>query len=223
MLALLIILKILLYIMIFLAGLILLLLVLPFDYSGQVLTADGFRVKLALRWAWKLLGISAEIEGEDVDIALCLLNARVYKLKGRDTRDKGKHSKVQKDEKKKKGRKSFELKDVTDKELMNEVIEYIKRMFCIIKPKQLYLSGTYGFDDPSLTGIICGAAGAIKSLIPHANLNLTPDFSQEILEIDLCAEGRIIVGSLAYQTVKTVFKMPVRKILFKKKKVETFS
>ena len=52
---LLIILKILLYLLIFIVGLFLLLLLVPINYSGQVLTADGLRVQLALGWAWNLL------------------------------------------------------------------------------------------------------------------------------------------------------------------------
>jgi hypothetical protein len=82
----------------------------------------------------------------------------------------------------------------------------------------MHLYGTYGFEDPSLTGIICGVTGIIKSIIPHARIHLTPDFTREVIDLDLRAEGSMVIGNLAYQTIRTVLKKPVRKVLFKKKK-----
>jgi len=220
MLVLLIIIKILLYILLFIIGLAVLLLLIPFNYSGQVLTADGFRVKVALGWAWKLLGINAEIEGEAYDITLRIFNQRVYKLKNKETLEEEQQpdKQFEKKDKHKKDRKGFSIKELSDKTLINEILEYFKRVLNITKPKYLHLYGTYGFDDPSLTGIVCGAAGIIKSIIPNARLALTPDFTQEIIDLDLRAEGSMIMGSLAYQTIRTVLKKPVRKVLFKKKK-----
>jgi hypothetical protein len=87
----------------------------------------------------------------------------------------------------------------------------------IVKPKYLHLYGTYGFDDPSLTGMACGVTGMINNIIPHARLHLNPDFTQEILDLDLRAEGSMVVGNLAYQTIRTVLKKPIRKILFRKR------
>ena len=220
MLVLLIIIKILLYILLFIIGLAVLLLLIPFNYSGQVLTADGLRVKVTLGWAWKLLGINAEIEGEAYDITLRIFNIGVYKLKNKETLEEEQQTDKQfeKKDKHKKDRKGFSIKELSDKTLINEILEYFKRVLNITKPKYLQLYGTYGFDDPSLTGIVCGAAGIIKSIIPNARLALTPDFTQEIIDLDLRAEGSMIMGSLAYQTIRTVLKKPVRKVLFKKKK-----
>lgn len=220
MLILLIIIKILLYILLFIIGLAVLLLLIPFNYSGQVLTADGFRVKVALGWAWKLFGINAEIEGEAYDITLHIFNKRVYKLKNKEnaTEEQQSDKQFKKKEKEEKDKKGFRVKDFADRTLINEILEYSKKVLNIAKPKYMYLYGTYGFDDPSLTGVVCGVTGIIKSMIPNARLNLNPDFSQEIMDLDLSAGGSMMMGSLAYQTIRTVLKKPVRKILFKKKK-----
>lgn len=220
MLVILIILKILLYILLTIVGLVLLLLVIPFNYSGQVLASDGFKAELALGWAWRLLGINAEIEGEAVNITLQVLDKRIYKLKtGEAEREDEKPT--HKPHIKKRGEKEkrgFNLKDVFDRELINEILEYLKRVLNIARPKYLHLYGTYGFDDPSLTGMVCGVSGMINSIIPHARLHLNPDFTQEILDLDFRAEGNLVIGSLVYQTVRTVLRKPVRKILFRKRK-----
>ncbi len=220
MLVLLIILKILLYVLLFLVGLVLLLMLIPFNYSGQVIAAEGFRVQLALGWAWRLLGVNAEIEGEAVDITFRILDKSIFKLKGgeADRSEEQPEKKPEKKKKEKKAGKGFNIKDVANRELINEILEYFKRVLNIAKPKYLHLYGTYGFDDPSLTGMACGVAGMINSIIPHARLHLEPDFTQEIMDLDLRAEGSMVVGSLAYQTIRTALKKPVRKILFRKKK-----
>lgn len=210
-------LKILMYILLFLLGLAFLLLIIPVNYRGQVLTAEGFRAQFAFGWAGKLFGISAEIKGEDYDVTLRILDKRVHKLKSKGQEGEKKQSE-QKTEKKAKEKKVPGFREITDGALINEILEYIKRVLNVVKPKYIHLYGTYGFDDPSITGMVCGAAAAIKPMIPHARVRLYPDFTQEIIDLDLRAEGSMTVGSLAYQTIRTVLKKPVRKILFRKKK-----
>lgn len=219
MLILLIILKILLYLLLFILGLALLMLLIPINYSGQVMAADGFKAEIAVGWAWKLLGINAEMKGEAVDITLRVLNKRIYRFKGEKTVDNEEAGKEPEEKKKaKKQGKDLGIKDIADKALIEELFDYFKRVIGIVKPKYLHLYGTYGFDDPSITGIVCGGTGILKSMIPHARLGLTPDFTREVVDLDIRAEGNMVVGSLAYQTIKTVLKKPVRKILFRKKK-----
>jgi len=214
---LLIILKILLYLLLFLSGLAFLLLIIPVNYRGQVLTAEGVRAQFAFGWAGKLFGISAEIEGENYDVTLRILDKRVCKLKSKEHEGKKEQSE-QETEKKEKEKKVPGFREIADRALINEIIEYIKRVLNIVKPKYMHLYATYGFDDPSLTGMVCGAAAVVKSMIPHARVGLYPDFTQEIIDLDLRAEGNMTVGSLAYQTIRTALKKPVRKILFRKKK-----
>lgn len=220
MLILLIILKILLYLLLFVIGVILLVLLIPISYSGQVISADNFRAEVAAGWAWKLLGINAEMEGEAVDITLRVFNKRIYRLKSRQAADEEEKIPKQPEEKKKEKKpgKKLGIKDITDKALIGEILDYFKRILGIVKPSYLHLYGTYGFDDPSITGMVCGGTGIIRSLIPHARLKLTPDFTRTVMELDVRAEGSMVVGSLVYQTIRTMFKKPVRKIWFKKKK-----
>jgi len=217
MVVLLIILKILLYLLLFLSGLAFLLLIIPVNYRGQVLTAEGVRAQFAFGWAGKLFGISAEIEGENYDVTLRILDKRVCKLKSKEHEGKKEQSE-QKTEKKEKEKKVPGFREIADRTLINEIIEYIKRVLNIVRPKYMHLYATYGFDDPSLTGMVCGAAAVVKSMIPHARVGLYPDFTQEIIDLDLRAEGSMTVGSLAYQTIRTALKKPVRIILFRKKK-----
>lgn len=220
MLILLFMLKILLYILLFIIGLIILLLLIPVSYSGQVDTYGGFKAEVAVGWAWRLLGIKAEMEGEAYDMNLLLFNRRIYRIKGNKAveQEEASEEKAKEEPKKKKKGREFGIRDILDKSLFTEIKEYFKRTLGILKPKYIHLYGTYGFEDPSITGMIAGAAGIIKGMFPHAKVSLSPDFTQEILELDFRAEGSVVIGSLAFQTLRTAFKKPVRKIWFRRKK-----
>lgn len=221
MLILLFILKILLFILLFIIGLIMLLLLIPVSYSGQVDTYGGFKAEVAVGWAWRLLGIKAEMEGEAYNMNLLLFNRRIYRIKGNkaEKQEAASEEKEKKEEtrEKKKGRE-FGIRDILDKALITEIKEYFKRMLGILKPKYIHLYGTYGFDDPSVTGMISGVAGIIKGMFPHARVSLSPDFTQEILELDFRAEGSVVIGGLAFQTLRTALRKPVRRIWFRRKK-----
>jgi len=217
---LLIILKILLYLLFFIAGLALLLLLIPVSYKGQLVTADGFKAEVAVGWAWKLLGINAEMEGEAVNVTLRVFNRRIFRFRGGKgpVVEESEEKAAEEEKKEQKQKRDFSIKDVANKAFIEEITGYFKRVLGIIKPKYLHLYGTYGFEDPSVTGILSGAVGIIRSTVPDARIFLTPDFTREVIELDICAEGSMTAGSLVYQTVRTLFRKPVRKIWFRRKK-----
>lgn len=218
MLAILIVLRILLYILLFIIGMILILLIIPVSYSARVLTAGGFSTVLTMGWAWNLLGINAEIKGEDIDAYICIFGKEIYKLKSKEAAEKKDkiEKKHEKKGKRKKGRRGPGIKDIADKALLDAIMTYIKKVLSIAKPKYFYLNGTYSFEDPALTGMVCGAIETIRGIIPGARLNLAPDFAGDEIDIDFRTGGRMIMGSLAVQTVRTILKKPVRKVLFKR-------
>lgn len=220
MLILLLILKIILFILVFILGLFMLLLLIPVSYSGQVDTYGGFKAEVAIGWAWWLLGIKAEMEGEAYGMNLLLFNRSIYRIQSNKSATEEaapEENPKEAPKENKKGRK-FGIKDILDKALFNEIKEYFKRILSILKPKYMHLYGTYGFEDPSITGMLAGAAGIIKGMFPHARISLSPDFTQEILELDFRAEGSVVIGSLAFQTLRTALRKPVRRIWFRRKK-----
>lgn len=217
---LLIIIKILLYLLLFIVGLILLLLLVPLSYRGRVLTEGGFRAEAGVGWAWRLLGISVEMDGVAADVAVTIFNRRVLRFNGGKSHEIKEAAVQESEEEKTSKKKKSELgiRDIANKALIEEIIDYIKRVLGILKPKYLHLYGTYGFDDPSVTGILAGMTGIIRGMVPHARIALNPDFTSEVLDIDFFVEGSMTAGSLVYQTVRTMLRKPVRKLWFRRKK-----
>ena len=50
----------------------------------------------------------------------------------------------------------------------------------------------FGFEDPSTTGQLLGAAGLLLPVIPE-KLRLIPDFQEQCLEADVTVRGRIVL------------------------------
>lgn len=216
-----IVLKILLYMLLFFVGLLILLLSVPFNYSGEFQLADGIRVRCDVGWAWRLIHVAVDVADGENDVSVYILNRRILKIKqktGEEIEEAGGEKKAEEENGGKKERRGPSLKELTDKCLINEVLAYLKKILKLAKPKYFHLKGTYGFDDPSLTGMTCGVLSIIRSCIPNAKIYMNPSFTEEVFELEAAAEGSMIAGILTYETIRMIFKKPVRRIVFKKKR-----
>jgi hypothetical protein len=65
----------------------------------------------------------------------------------------------------------------------------IGRLMRSLKVSNVEMSALYGFKDPSVTGLVCGSAGALSSFIHIKSLKLMPDFlsDENYLNMDACA------------------------------------
>jgi hypothetical protein len=61
----------------------------------------------------------------------------------------------------------------------------------IIKPKHLKLQASYGFEDPSITGLMCGALDMISEFADVEVSHHNPDFSMDSSYANLTAEADI--------------------------------
>ena len=69
-----------------------------------------------------------------------------------------------------------------------------------IMPKKWYICGDVGLKDPSITGKMMGALGAMYPIVGN-NVLIIPDFENEILELKGKAKGKIRLGNLVYQII----------------------
>ena len=69
-----------------------------------------------------------------------------------------------------------------------------------ILPRKWRISGTIGFEDPSITGKLMGGLGAMYPILGN-NVQIVPEFEDEALELDGKAKGYIRLGNLVYQLI----------------------
>ena len=103
------------------------------------------------------------------------------------------------------------------------MFNYFKDIINIVKPKYFRISGVYGFEDPSLTGMLLGLISIIQGAVPNAQIYVNPEFEEETINIEAEIYGNIKICVICYRTLKLIIKKEVRQILFKKSKTaETF-
>lgn len=211
------ILKILLYLLIFIISFTLLFLIVPFEYKFNTIINEEIKVNSNILFLKKFLKFTVTYENKQHLLSITVMGLRVIRKNLITPVKKIK----EKDLKKKKS--SFNIKDYIEKEFLNDSINYFKDIINIIKPKRIKMSGIYGFEDPSFTGITCGIIPLISNLIPSSDINLQPVFDDEIIDISGDINGRISLLIATIKTLKFIMKKNNRKrILKKSKKVETY-
>lgn len=216
----LIILKILIVLICILLSILMIILFIPFKYFMNGKIDDSIGGSAEVRWIFGLVKVIVyKYEDEpQIKISICGLNVYSRKLI-----EESNEKKVEKASKKKRKKKEFKSKRNIGRNLLVEFFNYFKDIINIVKPKHFRISGAYGFEDPSLTGILLGIISAIKGVVPKAKIDVGPDFEEETINIQVEIYGDIKVYEICYRTIKLIIKKEVRKILFKKSKTaETF-
>jgi len=102
--------------------------------------------------------------------------------------------------------KSYPYKEM----LVSNTILLLKRLIRPLKPKNASLKCTFGFDDPSATGALLGAAHAVCGICDlYDHVSISADFDKKCLNYECHAEGKIKVWSLTWPFVVYAFSKPV--------------
>jgi len=214
MIVMLIIFKILLILLCILLSILMLILFIPFEYFLIGKINDSAEGNVEIRWIFGLFRIiiCKYEEKPQMKIIICGLNVYNKKLTKENSVKKHKKSK-----KESKSRRNI------GKNLIIEFFKYFKEIINIVKPKYFRITGVYGFEDPSLTGMLLGFISIMRGAVPSAQIYAEPDFDEENINIEAEIYGDIKVCVIGYRTLKLLIKKDVRQILFKKSKTsETF-
>jgi hypothetical protein len=171
------------------------------------------------RWLFGLVKVIVYKYEDKPEINIVICGLKVFSKKLIEDNEKKQKipDKKRKDKIKSKSKRSF------GKDLLLEFIKYFKDIINIVKPKYFKISGVYGFEDPSLTGMLLGLISIIRGAVPKARFYVEPDFEEELINIEVEINGDIKVCVICYRTLRFIIKKEVRKFLFKKSKtVETF-
>jgi hypothetical protein len=106
--------------------------------------------------------------------------------------------------------------------LVNKTILLLKRLIKATKPKDGDVECCFGFEDPSVTGILLGAVHALcGACCLYKYIRITADFEKEYLYLKCRLEGSIRLGSLVWPLIAYIVSKPVwilvKPLIFKKK------
>ena len=214
MIVMLIIFKILIIVLCVLLSILLLVLFIPFEYFLNGKINDSAEGTVEIRWIFGLFRIIICKYEEKPEIRIIICGLNVYNKKLIKKINAKKHKKPKKEAR---PRRSI------GKKLIIELFNYFKDIINIVKPKYFRIRGVYGFEDPSLTGMLLGVISIIKGAVPNAQIYVEPVFEEETINLEAEIYGDIKGCVVCYRTIKLIIKKDVRRNLFKKSKTaETF-
>lgn len=212
----LIIFKILLILLCILLSILMLILFIPFEYFLNGKINDNAEGEIEIRWIFRLfrIVICKYEEKPEMKIIICGLNIYNKELiKGTNTKENKTSPKHERSKKELKPRRNI------GKNLIIELFKYFKDIINIVKPKHFRISGVYGFEDPSLTGMLLGVISIIKGTVPNAQIYVEPFFEEENINIEAEIYGDVKVCIICYRTLKLLIKKDVRKKYLKSLKL----
>jgi hypothetical protein len=102
------------------------------------------------------------------------------------------------------------------KSLYPAVKRFIKKMCRAVGIKEAFANVVFGFDDPSLTGMVLGGGAAFAAFVPF-KLNLSGFFEGEYLDADGKVKGKTRLIALLVPLVGLVVEKPVWNLIMKLK------
>jgi hypothetical protein len=100
--------------------------------------------------------------------------------------------------------------------LYKPIKRFLKRFFKAMGVKTALVDATFGFEDPSLTGIVLGGSSVLAAFVP-ITLNLSGHFDGSYLNGNARLRGKTCLLALAVPIIRLVFEKPVWNILTKLK------
>lgn len=88
----------------------------------------------------------------------------------------------------------------------------LTRLFHMIKPRKLKVSGTVGMTSPDQTGYVCAAIGVIAPFFKK-QIQVIPDFENFIIKGKVLIKGRIYIFVVLIVGIKVFFDKNIRKVI----------
>lgn len=107
------------------------------------------------------------------------------------------------------------VNDEENRELVHFLWEKIKKLFRIIKPKKYRIKVRYGFEEPETTGWLAVRLAVIYGLL-GMDIELIPDFEQQIFEGEVYLKGRIRLFGILLLAGQVYFNRLVKEKLLNK-------
>lgn len=214
--------KIILWLFLILLSLIFLIIIIPFSYNLRCAYKDAQTSgDIAIKWAFGLIGIRYWWE-EEKNYQLIIfgrgLKQKSINNKNKDREEKNKEKEKSKPKKIKKEREKITHKEVKVKELIHILKLFLRKLIEILKPKYFRLYIRYGFDEPAIMGMMAGIIAIFTEQIHNANIYINTTFEEEVFEGEVELNGNLIVSRIIILILTTIFKKPVRVLIFRKKK-----
>ncbi len=211
MIALIITLKIILYVFLTIVALVLLIVFVPFKYYAEGSKYETISVKSYASWLFGAVKINFNYSTQD-GIGT---NFNLFGIK------KGFNKKSEdKSVKKEWGSKAKKVKDKPaysyfTYEVFTQGLKSVFKILNHYKPSRLRIDAKVGFEDPMYTGLLCAVRNTWFAILNKDSIRIQTNFEDEILEGSFLIGGGIQIFYLILVGIEFVFTKPFKIVLFK--------
>lgn len=184
--------------------LLLIVLIIPFSYSFSAFLKE--KIFLNMEFNWSLLHGSMSMEDWSPRINISIM--------GRTIRAGKAEKKIKEKTEKRKRKGRFGKPGIA---FLREAVSFVKEVFDILKPKEMWARGAYGLDDPADTAALHSVVLMVSSCLPRANVAVYPVFESEMRDVEIRIAGRAMPILLVSIMIKYLFRKEVRRVIFKKR------
>lgn len=186
-------------------------LLIPFTYFSCGTRFDNLECNGSIKWLFGALGMSYKYNSNGLSAYINIFYiSKHITIKSMVT--KGTSIKIPEPQKSKSGSKNMGI----SAELIKSMLHYALKALKYLKPQAFEVRLRYGFEDPSLTGMTCAAAGIITSATAQYDIELHPVFDDEVLEGSFLIGGRVQIIRLVVIGLECLFSKPFRNIYINK-------
>lgn len=226
-------LKVLLDIVLGVIGVGFLLLVIPVEYSIDAKVDDVIRATARVATLWDGLFVLMEYQPRQASVEMRLVDHCFWRMnihpehnlenspdnsKREDVHAKTQGARAKRRALRKKAGSKRKLTDFLQREFLRDVGSFLKSMVRMVKPRHLELRGTYGFEDPSWTGILCGILPMVSLIVPFSDIALEPEFEEETIDVTAHIDGKVVPVALLARVLRLILRKSIRRVLFRRRK-----
>ncbi len=211
MVALIITLKIILYVVLTIVALVLLIVFVPFKYYAEGAKYETTAVKGYANWLFGAVAIRFSYSTQNgFDTKFSLLGIKKSFKKKNESKSVKQDRESKAKEAKKKPAYSYFTYEV--------FMQGLKSVFKILnhfKPRKFKIDAKVGFEDPMYTGLLCAIRNTLFDSFNKDSIRIRTNFEDEMLEGSFLIGGGIQIFYLILVGIEFVFTKPFKSILFK--------
>lgn len=184
------------------------LLIMPFDLTARGEWGNSKYFEARLKWAGGLAAIGFAVREGSFNTTLSIGGLTLWR--GGKKKKSVARPEKQKPAKKENGFSPPKILGLlSDGELFKVGIAFLKRLVRAFR-LDIKLSGSYGTDDPALTGILAGLLALING--DKIKLNVQPDFTKAVIDLQGAMRSSVIPAEILGICLNLLWQKPVRRI-----------
>jgi len=106
------------------------------------------------------------------------------------------------------------LTDTHGKTMIKQIFTAIKKIFHIVRPKHIEVTGTIGLSCPFDTAMLLGAYESLASIFNvRKQVRLVPDFNTEIVKLNADVRGKVNIFRISISLIQMIKDKPMWKFI----------